>query len=317
MGRLCANFKVFGGAYFIYLLLAIAIIVTLVLLLRKLNKDKRRIVEIVLVSLIGLFVILEFVGKMVAMPGYKLGDNLPLNIIDVFAVVALLVLLGHKSTWTKFSYFIITPVCGYSLIFMPKMYETMSAVSLSIVSFVLVNALLLAYGLLNLFWTEEYLEKKDIVNVTTNFLIILAFAHIINVFFRFTTFGLGANYCGTMGENFDTILGWLGSLISWPFVSMLPLIAVLVGVEFLLVLPFDMLNVRRQKQEKLDEMVALGNMKAQQQYRQAHTRTSSQILLHGEKAKPNKDKDVYNSTSKDDFVKMNKEVKVNKEIRKD
>ncbi len=317
MGRLCANFKVFGGAYFIYLLVAIAIIVAFVLLLRKLEEDKRKLFEIIFVSIVWLFVILEFVGKIISMPDFKLSENLPLNIIDIFAVVMLLVVLRHRPVWTRFAYLIIAPVSAYSLIFIPKMYETMPAVSLSILSFVMANAIFVTYGILNLFWTEAYLEKKDIASVTTNLVIMLAFVHIFNVIVRFAGFAVHANYCGTMGEGFDTIIGLFSSLISWPFVNMLPLIAILVGVEFLLVLPFDMLNVRRQKQEKLDEMVALGNMKAQQEYRKAHTRTSSQILLHGEKAKPSNEKNVHNSSPKDDFVKMNKEVKVNNQIKKD
>ena len=317
MGRLCANFKVFGGAYFIYLAVAIAIIVALVLLLRKIDKDKRKIIEIVFVSLVWLFVILEFVGKIVSMPGFKLGDNLPLNIIDIFAVVVLALVITHKNKWTKFAYLIISPVAAYSLLFMPKVYETMPAMSISVLSFVLANAILLSYGILNLFWTDAYLEKKDIVGVTIDFVIIIAFVHIFNVIARFAAFGLHANYCGTMGEDFDAVVGLLSSLISWPLVNILPLFVILIGVEFLLILPFDMLNMRRQKQDKLDEMVALGNMKAQQAYRQAHTRTSSQILLHGEKAKPSQDKDIYHSTTKDDFVKMNKEVKVNNDIKKD
>lgn len=317
MGRLCTNFKIFGGAYFIYLLLAIAVVVSLVLLLRKLGKEKRKLLEIVFVSLIWLFVLLEFVGKALSLPEFKLGDNMPLNIIDIFAVIALLVMLFHKPTWTRFAYLIIAPVSAYSLLFMPKIYETMPAVSLSVVSFVFANAIFITYGILNLFWTEAYIEKKDILNVTINFIIMIAFVHIFNVFARFTAMGIHANCCGTMGEDFDVIIGLFSSIISWPFVNLLPLIAILVGVEFLLVLPFDMLSVRKQKQEKLEEMVALGNMKAQQEYRRQHTRTSSQILLHGEKAKPSQDKNVHNSPSKDDFVKMNKEVKVNNEIRKD
>ena len=93
-------------------------------------------------------------------------------------------------------------------------------------------------------------------------------------------------------------------------VVLLPLIAILIGIEFLIVIPFVNSQNLRDRQEKLEELVALGNMKAQQEYRQK-MKSKSQILLRSEnKASPENGKDISNK-SKSGFVSVTKEVKTN------
>ena len=71
--------------------------------------------------------------------------------------------------------------------------------------------------------------------------------HIFNIILRFTGIGIHANYFGTMGDSYDILIGWLHSRmpvtatnVAVPLLCIIPLIALLVGVEFLLVLPFEM-----------------------------------------------------------------------------
>ena len=63
----------------------------------------------------------------------------------------------------------------------------------------------------------------------------------------------------------------------------------------------------------MEELVALGNLKAQQEYRNSRKLRGSQVLLNStEKAKPSTPKNVTNKTSSG-FVSVNKEVKVHKD----
>ena len=63
----------------------------------------------------------------------------------------------------------------------------------------------------------------------------------------------------------------------------------------------------------MEELVALGNLKAQQEYRKSRNSSGSQILIRSEdKARPTNAKNVVNKTSSG-FVSVNKEVKVNRD----
>ena len=172
--------------------------------------------------------------------------------------------------------------------------------------------MVISYSVLNILWLDQDLEKKDILDATLTFAIILSVAHILNVFFRFAVIGVHANYLGTMGEDYDLIIGLLFKLIPVQFLCMLPLVALLVGVEFLLILPFDLIKSKRNAQAQVEELIALGNIKAQAEYHKKHSKNKSQILVRSEnKAMPSKKKDVTQSTSDKDFVKTTKEVNVN------
>ena len=66
----------------------------------------------------------------------------------------------------------------------------------------------------------------------------------------------------------------------------------------------------------MEELIALGNLKKQQEVRsKTKRRTKSQILVNSaEKARPKETKNVVNST-KTGFVTTNKEIKVNKDYK--
>jgi hypothetical protein len=145
-----------------------------------------------------------------------------------------------------------------------------------------------------------------------DFLIIIASLHIVNVALRFTAWGLQANYFGTMGEDYDTIIGFIDNFIRVPLVLIFPLIAVLVGVEFLMVLPFVKVRKRRQRQDRIEELVALGNFKAQQE--NLNSKGRSQILVKSsQKAMPNISKKPTQIQS-GGFVSTIKEIKTNNDI---
>lgn len=313
MNKLLDTFQLFSMSYFVYLLLAIIISVALVLFLRKVEDKGRLIAKIALVSAIGLFFVLEYIGKLMGVEKIRLGNQLPLEYFDIFAIISIYVFFSKRTMWKKFCYLIVAPVSLYSIIFVPNVYLQMNSFCLGIFSFYILNSLLIANAILNMLWEVEDLEKKDVLNATINFLIIVFAGHLFNVFMRFTAWGVHANYLGTMGEDFDLVVGWLYSLISVPLLCILPLIAVLVGVEFLCVLPFDLLQTKRNKQSQIEELIALGNLKEQQEFRNKYAKSKSQILVRSEtKAEPKEKKDVSNK-SNDGFVTTTKEVKVNNE----
>lgn len=313
MDKMLGMFKVFGLGYFIYLLIVIAIVVTLVLTLRKLSDKAQNITKIVLISSMGLFLLIEYISRLIGVDKVRLGDQLPIEIFDVFVGISVFIFFSKNTSWKKFAYLIIAPISLYGLIFVPNMYAQFETVSLCVISYYILQALLIANAILNMLWDEEELEKKDILISSMNFVIILSIAHLTNVFLQFTAWGVHANYFGTMGEKFDTLIGWLYKLIPVPFVCLLPLIALLVGVEFLLILPFDLIKTKKQKQSHIEELIALGNLKEQQEYRKKHKTSKSQILVRSAtKATPQKQKNVKNS-SNESFVATTKEVKVNKE----
>ena len=116
-----------------------------------------------------------------------------------------------------------------------------------------------------------------------------------------------------MGENYDLIVGAFSSLIPIPFVNMLPIVAIIVGIEFLMLLPFDMIKKKRDNVAQMEEIVALGNLKLQQERRKEGRKPSSQILVRSEnKAMPKEQKNITQK-SKTGFVSVDKEVKVHKD----
>lgn len=317
MNTLLTTFSLFGVGYFIYFVLAVAIVLALVLTLRKLSDRSQNIAKISLISAIGLFVILEYIGRLVGVEQIRIGNLLPLEIFDVFAGISLYFFFSKKSSWKKFGYLVIAPISLYSIIFVPNMYMQMNTISLGVISFYILNALLIANSILYMLWNEEDLEKKDILISSMNYVIIVCIAHLINVFLRFTAWGVHANYLATMGEDFDLVVGFLYSFINIPLLCLLPLVAVLVGVEFLLILPFDLIKTKKDKQSQIEELIALGNLKEQQEYRKKYKTDKSQILVRSsEKAMPKVQKDKSLSSTKDGFVTTTKEVKVNNEVIK-
>lgn len=305
-------FNVFSWQYFIYLTLAIGIIVALVLVLRKLNDKARVISQISLIACIGLFFIIEYTSRLIVNKGTKFGDQMPIELFQIFVYLSIFIFFYKKSSWKKFAYLIIASVSGYNLIFVPSMYNQFNAFSLCIISYYILNAVVLANAVLGMLWNEEDLEKKDVLDASITYIIIVAIAHLFNVFMRFTAWGVHANYFGTMGEGYDILIEWLYSIIPIPFLCILPLLAILVGVQFLLILPFDLIKTKKQKQSQIEELIALGNLKAQQEYRQKHKSTKSQILVKSEtKAQPKTEKNLSQSKNSG-FVATTKEVKVNK-----
>ena len=111
-----------------------------------------------------------------------------------------------------------------------------------------------------------------------------------------------------------SVLSVIAAIFTWNSIyCLLPLIAILVGIEFLLILPFDLIKTKKQKQSQIEELIALGNLKEQQEFRKKHKTSKSQILVRSEtKATPQAQKNVRNS-SDDGFVATTKEVKINKE----
>jgi len=313
-------YRIFGWQYFLQLFIAIAIIVALVLVLRKFTDKSKRIAQISLVSCLGFFVVMEYIGRILMISDFRLGDQLPINTFQVFVYISIIIFFIKKASWTKFVYLIIAPVSAYGLFFTPEVYCLGGSFSLAVISYVMINAILIANAILNMIWADEELEKRDILDASITFVVIVAIVHIINVVLRFTGWGIHANYFGTMGDSYDLVIGWIHSLmpvtetnVAVPLLCILPLLALLVGIQFLLVLPFELIKTKRQHQENIEELIALGNLKKQQEARAQSRKTKSQILVRSEnKAKPKEQKKVINSTSTG-FVATHKEIKVNKD----
>lgn len=304
--------NMFSVMHIIYILAGIALPVILVLALRLIPEKGRKTANIVLLCAMGLFVVLDFVGRLIGKQ--PVFDNLPLDQWHAFVYIAIFIGVTKKNSWVKFAYFITLPLSVLALFFPPENVCALGQASLSVISYFMTNALLIAYSIIALIWQDIYISKKDILNSTINYIIIVAAAHIVNVILRFITIAVHSNYFGTMGEDYNTLIGFLYKLIPVPLAQLLPLFAVLVGVEFLLVLPFDILKTRRDRNEQYEEIVALGNLKAQQKMREQSKKQGSQILVNSaEKARPEHPK-KSNNEPKGGFVSVNKQVKVNNEI---
>ena len=166
-------------------------------------------------------------------------------------------------------------------------------------------------------WLEDYLTKKDIFTSFLNYVIIVAFVHIFNIILRFTTLGVHANYFGTMGEEYDVINQMLSKLTEVifkqevPLVHQLPLFAVILGIEFLMILPFHIFKTKKDRKNQLEEIVALGNLKAQQNFRKTGSKGSQILVNSAEKARPSTPKKSTSDIFKSGFVSVNKQVQVN------
>lgn len=312
MGRFLSMYSMFGVGYFVYFVICVGIVLGLVFGLRKLETNARKVAQIAIISSIGLFALIEYISRLIATPDTKFGDQLPLDMIEVLAGFSIFIFFAKKVSWKKFSYLIISPVSLYSIIFVPNVYSQMPTISLTMIAYYLTFALMIANGILNILWLDEDLEKKDILDASMIFVIILSSAHILNVIFRFAVIGVHANYLGTMGEEYELLIGWLFKIIPVQFLCLLPLIAVLVGIQFLLVLPFDLYKTKKEAKAQVEELIALGNLKAQAEYRKKHTKGKSQILVRSDKkATPTKAKNITTQSSHEGFVKTTKQVKVN------
>ena len=313
MEKLCATIKLFGTMHIVLIVSAILICVGLVFLLRKLSDSFKRYIALGLLGVGVLFIVLEFVGRIIT--GGEVFESLPIFAFDIFLYICIYNQFAKKEGWLKFLYLVVLPLSVISLFVVPNFYITNNA-TLSFLSYFFINIVLIVYSLLQVLWSEVEITFKDVLNAVLSYVIIFAFVHILNVIFRFTLLGTDANYWGSMGEDYDAIIGLLYSLISVPFVHVLPWFVIVLGLGYLLVLPFSLLKTSREKQSLYEELIALGNMKAQQSQRKAG-KSASQILVRGaEKAKPKEQKNVYNNTSSG-FVSVNKQVKVNNEQKKD
>lgn len=321
-------YRMFGWEYFLQLFLAVGIIVAMVYFLRKFQDKPRRIAQISLISALGFFLILEYVGRVVMISNFKIGNELPFNIHQIFTFISIIAFFMDGTYLKKFAYLVIVPVSVYGILFVPEIYCQGGGFSLAIISYILLNSVLVSNALLNMFWSEDGLRKKDISDAIVTFVFILAIVHVINVILRVSGIGTHANYFGTMGDSYDMVIGWLHSLFTnWlmpivpvgessvavPFLCLLPLIAILVGVMFVMVIPFEMMEYRKKRQENIEELIALGNMKKQQEMREQSKKPKSQVLVRSEtKAKPEVQKKVVNK-SDSGFVATTKEIQVNKD----
>ena len=300
MENLCATFKLFSLEHFVYILLAIALSVGGVFLFKKLE-HRQKYISIVLVSAMGLFVVLEYIGRIIGVAQFNFWEMLPVNTIQVFTIISIIVVVKDKVSWEKFLYLIALPISGLSIIFIPNFYTTLSTFSIATISYVIINICIIIFSIMRMLWNKEDLYQKDVLDALITFVIIVCAGHILNVFLRFTAWGLNADYYGTMAENYNLYIGWVSSVISVPFVSHLPLFALLVGVEYLLKWPFDKFKTKREHLEQMEELVALGNLKAQQKYRESQRKSGSQILIK------NNDKSSTNKpsvpSSKESFIK--------------
>ena len=311
MENLCALFKMYGLPHWIYLFVSVAVILTLVLTLRKQDKKFRFYFSKGIIGACALFVILEFVGRIIS--GADFMDSLPINPWTAFVIIAIIVEIKQSQSWMKFGYLISLPVCVVALFIVPNYYSTLNASNIAIVSYFMINMLIPAYALLKFFWEVGEVDMKDILNSSINYVIMIAVVHIFNVIARFATLNVHSNYFGTMGEDYDVIVKLLYGWIPVPLVHILPLLAILVGIEFLLFLPFNIINSRKEKKAHIEELVALGNLKAQQEARKNSKNSPSQILIRSEeKAKPIKEKNVTQKKS-EGFLSVQKEVQVNRE----
>ena len=312
MGKLCANFNLFGMSHITLMLVSIVLSVALVLLLKKLDGRTRTYVNWGLIGTMGLLVVLEFIGLLAT--GGDFFESLPVSPWSIFVYIAIFVQITQRDSWIKFGYFIVVPLSVISLFVTPNYLTTASAWSLQALSYFLTNGLLVSYYILQLIWSGEYLSKKDILTSFLNYIIIVACVHIFNVILRFTTLGVHANYFGTMGEEYDILNKLLYKFIEVPLVHQLPFFALIIGLGFLLILPFDMLKTKKDRQDQLEELVALGNLKAQQNFRKTGHKGGSQILVNSaEKAKPSVPKNSTNNLNTSGFVSVNKQVNVNKD----
>ena len=317
MENLCATFKLFGASHFIYLLLSIAVAVTLIVLFRKTDDRNRGVIsKVLLFTGVGL-VVLEMIGR-IAIDGSKFFQSLPVGIWCLFLYIALYTEFSKKLNWVKFGYFITLPLSALSLLIVPNYFTTVAPASLSVISFFLINSILIVYSVLKLLWLDEYLSTKDIMVATMNYLIVICSIHIFNVIMRFVTLDVVANYAGTMGEEYDPLIGWLASFIKVPFLQMLPIIAVLVIIEFVLFVPFHVTKTRKDNKAHMEEVVALGNLKAQSIARKTGKKGGSHVLVNStEKAQPTQVKRVYNEVKRGGFVSVNKAIQVNHDENKD
>ncbi len=311
MEKLCATFTMFGASHWVLMLLAIAMSVALVFVLRKSEAKRKTQARWAIVGVMCLLVMLEFVGLLVS--GGDFMECLPLSPINVFVFISLFIQIKESENWIKFGYFITVPVSVIGLFVVPNYLTMTGAWSISVMSYFVSIGLVVAYSVLQIMWFEDYLNKKDIFNSFINYIIIVAIVHILNVILRFTTLAVHANYFGTMGEEYDIVNKLLYRFIEIPLVHQLPIFAIVIGIGFLLIIPFDIFKTKKDRANQMEELVALGNLKAQQEYRNSRKLRGSQVLLNSnEKAKPNTPKNVNNKSSSG-FVSVTKEVKVHKD----
>ncbi len=308
------SMKNFGGAHIGYIVFVVICTVLLIVALKK-HKKHSKAIGVGLVAATWVFVLIEYIGRIVDVQSFNFFDNLPINTFQIFAIICLYILLSNNISWQKFAYLIILPVSFLSVIFYPNLYSELGSLSLATVGFFLTQIPLMAFSVLSLFWKGENLEKRDIIGVSINYVVIIAAMHLVNVFLRFSTWAVHSNYMGTMGDNYDMFLNFVFGLLPVPLVYMLPHLALLIGVEFLLILPFDMFKSKKDRQRKLNELISLGNAKIQQANMQ---KGKSQVIVRSQnKAKPAESKDATKKSSNSGgFVSVQKEVRVNNNSKK-
>lgn len=311
MEKLCTTFTIFGSSHWILMLFAVVLATVLVFVLRRFEDKKKLYAGWGIIGSMCLLVLLEFIGLLVNGGGVM--ECLPLTPLNIFVYISLFVQIKNNESWIKFGYFISIPISILGLFIVPNYLTMLGTWSLPVLAYFINASLIISYSALQIVWFEEYLRKKDIFNSFLNYVIIVAFVHIFNVILRFTTFAVHANYFGTMGEEYDVVNELIYKFIKVPFVHQLPIFAIIIGVGFLLIIPFDIFKTNKDRQAQMEELVALGNLKAQQEYRNSRKLRGSQVLLNStEKAKPTTPKNVSNKSSSG-FVSVTKEVKVHKD----
>jgi len=312
MGKLLSTFKMFSFGYFVYVIVALGLVVGAFFACRNLKKDKQKLVSICLIIGAVFFVVLEYLGRILA-GKFNIFYNLPIELFHIMTFSIIITYKSNNAAWARFLYFITIPVTIYSLIFMPELYFKGSGISLLIIGYVLNIVCVLTFSVLTIYWNNLYIEKKDLIGVNITYVMIISSLHLINVYLRFPGWGTVANYAGTMGESYDVIIGLLFKIIPIPFVCILPLLVFLIGIQVLMVIPFDILRKKKAKQQEYDELIALGNAKAQEEAMLKDGPVQSKIIIRSEKKASPKQPKTVKSENNDSFLKTNKQVQTNDE----
>lgn len=316
MERLCALYSMFSLSYFVYLAMAVAIVLGVVFACKNLRDNAKKVCSIVLVSLIVIFAILEYLGRIISLKEFNIFYNLPVELVHVLTYVCVITLITNSSGWSKFLYIVALPLSIYSLLIVPNFYASQESFSLITIGYVFSFVFIIAYSLVNIVWKDVSVRLGDVLNSNITYLIFFASVHLINVFLRFSGWATEVNIMGTMGEEYDVVIAFIYNLIPYGFICNLPLIAIIIGIQCVMVMPFVMSENRKIKQEKINELIALGNAKAQQEAsNEGKGDIRSQIIVKSEKkAMPDTPKKVNEQNSQGEFLNTNRVIQINHDV---
>ena len=163
MGKLCSLFKVFSWGYFIYLVMAIAIVVSLVFICRNFGENAKKTCGISLVFCAGVFVIIEYLGRIISLEEFKFFYNLPVELIHILTYTCIITLVTNSEGWSKFLYLVALPVSVYSLLVIPNFYATQESFSLLVIGYVFALISIISYSFLNIIWRKDIVRNTVIV----------------------------------------------------------------------------------------------------------------------------------------------------------